>query len=190
MRKLLILLTIVVITQSCHHPADSVKKEVSPGWEKTFASELNLFGHRNWILVVDKAFPAQTATGITVINSGAGLPDVLDKVLTEIGRATHVKPVIYTDHELSFISPEQVPGIEDYRSELSMRLKDFSVNTILHDSVFVKIDQASRLFKVLVIKTEEVIPYSSVFIELDCRYWTPEQEAELRGRMRQETVMQ
>ena len=190
MRKLLILLTIVVITQSCHHPADSVKKEASPGWEKTFATELDLLGHRNWVLVVDKAFPAQTAGGITVINSGAGLPEVLDKVLSEIGRATHVKPVIYTDHELAFISPEQVPGIEDYRSELSMRLKDFTVSTILHDSVFVKIDQASRLFKVLVIKTEEVIPYSSVFIELDCKYWTPEQEAVLRERMKQDAAVQ
>jgi hypothetical protein len=77
-----------------------------------------------------------------------------------------------------------VPAIDGYRKSLNNLLEGFDIQTMLHDSVFVKIDQASRLFKVLVVKTEEVIPYSSVFIELDCSYWSPEQEQELRERMR------
>jgi hypothetical protein len=54
----------------------------------------------------------------------------------------------------------------------------------MHDSVFVKIDQASRLFKVIILKTEETIPYSSVFIQLDCKYWSDENEKALRELMR------
>jgi hypothetical protein len=78
-----------------------------------------------------------------------------------------------------------VPAIDAYRSGLSNLLSGYEIQTILHDTVFVKIDQSSKLFKVLVIKTEEVIPYSSVFIELDCRYWSPPQENILRNRMRE-----
>jgi D-ribose pyranose/furanose isomerase RbsD len=189
MRHFLIILTMVMVFHSCNTPADSVKTDAASEWKKTFSEQLNLLGHRNWILVVDKAFPAQTAEGIMVVNSGENLLSVLDFVLQETGQASHVKPVIYTDHELAYITPEQVPDIADYRRALSLRLKDFSVKTILHDSVFVKIDQASRLFKVLVIKTEEVIPYSSVFIELDCSYWTPEQEAGLRESMKQDVAL-
>ena len=33
-------------------------------------------------------------------------------------------------------------------------------------------------------KTNEVIPYSSVFIELDCKYWSPEKEKTLRHAMK------
>ncbi len=183
--RYLIVLIAAVIFQSCCHQSGKESMESPDKWKETFREQLNLFGHRNWILVVDKAFPAQTATGIEVINSGENLLPALCFVLKEIENVTHVKPVIYTDHELSFITPEQVPAIDEYHTGLKNLLRGYDIQTILHDTVFVKIDQASRLFKVMVIKTEEVIPYSSVFIELDCRYWSPEQEGVLRKRMGQ-----
>jgi hypothetical protein len=175
---------LILLLQACSVPVASEKMSDDAGWKKNVSGQLPFLGHRNWILVVDKAFPAQTAEGIEVVNSGEPLLPVLEYVLQEIGESTHVKPVIYTDHELSFISPAQVPAIDGYRKSQNNLLEGFDKQTILHDSVFVKIDQASRLFKVLVVKTEEVIPYSSVFIELDCSYWSPEQEQELRERMR------
>lgn len=183
--RYLIIFIVAALFQSCCQPAGTESMESPDKWKDSFHEQLNLFGHRNWILVVDKAFPAQTATGIEVINSGEGLLPTLSYVLSEVQQATHVKPVIYTDHELAFITSEQVPAIDAYRSGLSNLLSEYEVQTILHDSVFVKIEQASKLFKVLVIKTEEVIPYSSVFIELDCRYWSPPQEKILRNRMRE-----
>jgi hypothetical protein len=45
------------------------------------------------------------------------------------------------------------------------------------------IDHASKLFKVMVLKTNETIPYSSVFIELDCKYWSGENEILLRDKL-------
>lgn len=188
--RYLIVLIVTVLLQSCCQPAGRESMESYDKWKDSFHEQLNLYGHRNWILVVDKAFPAQTATGIEVINSGEGLLPTLSYVLSQVEQATHVKPVVYTDHELSFISPDQVPAIIAYRSGLSNLLSEFEVQTILHDSVFVKIDQASKLFKVLVIKTEEVIPYSSVFLELDCRYWTPEEEKVLRNNIMQTITIQ
>jgi hypothetical protein len=54
----------------------------------------------------------------------------------------------------------------------------------LHDTVFVKMDAAAKLFSITVLKTEEVIPYSSVFIELDCAYWGGDKEQALRKLMK------
>jgi len=36
---------------------------------------------------------------------------------------------------------------------------------------------------VLVIKTPLALPYTSVFVQLDCGYWTPEAEQQLRRAM-------
>src|SRR5580698_9817533 len=38
-------------------------------WKQQLDRELPLLGHRNWILVVDKAFPMQTSPGMEVINT-------------------------------------------------------------------------------------------------------------------------
>ena len=35
----------------------------------------------------------------------------------------------------------------------------------------------------LVLKTNMTIPYTSVFIRLDCKYWTADQEKRLRSKM-------
>ncbi len=136
--------------------------------------------------MVDKAFPAQTATGITVINTGESLQDVLQFTLQKIDRSLHVKPTIFTDKELEYITPQMVPYIENYKKTLHNNLRGIEPQTLLHDTVFVKIDKASKLFKIIVLKTEEIIPYSSVFIQLDCKYWSGDQEKALRERMKNE----
>jgi len=145
------------------------------------ADEWPLLGHRNWILVVDKAFPAQNAPGIQVVNTGEELLPVLKYTLSQISQSTHVKPIVYTDKELNFITPELEAGIEPFKKSLYEVLNGVDVQTILHDSVFTKIDEASKLFKVLVLKTEGTIAYSSVFLNLDCKYWGGEKEAVLRS---------
>ena len=61
--------------------------------------------------------------------------------------------------------------IGNYKKELSKTLNGIEPQTLLHDSVFVKIDKAS-------------IPYSSVFLQLDCKYWSAEQERALREVMK------
>lgn len=174
---------LALLLMGCHSPAEV---QTPSGWKQAVDEQLPLLGHRNWVLVVDKAFPAQNSDGIKIVNSGESLFTVLEYVLEQTEAATHITPVIYTDRELAYLSPDWIPGIEDYRERLHARLGKYDVQTLLHDEVFVKIDEASQLFSILVIKTEEIIPYSSVFLELDCAYWTPDQEARLRERMAQQ----
>jgi len=45
-------------------------------------------------------------------------------------------------------------------------------------------DASSKLFKVLVFKTNETIAYSSIFIQLDCAYRDSEKEIQLRDAMK------
>lgn len=158
--------------------ADAQKK--GENWQKAFEEQLPQFGHRNWILVVDKAFPMLNAAGLTTIYTNENLMSVLAYTMIQINRSSHVKPIIYTDKELKYITPDLVLGIEDYRNSLLNQLEKEEPMVMLHDSIFVKIDQAAKQFKVLVLKTNETIPYSSVFIYLDCKYWNSSKENQLR----------
>ena len=159
-------------------------QQENTSWEALFDQRLPYLGHRNWILVVDKAYPAQSASGIEVINTGKPMREVLGKVIAALKNATHVSPIYYTDKELGFLTDELMPGVSAYRTSLEGMLKGTTQHAILHNDVFPKIDKASQLFKVLVLKTEETIAYSSVFIELDCAYWGPKNEAKLRELMK------
>lgn len=181
-----LILTLIILfgmSTSCTNPASQTTAPETNNWKTVLAEELPLLGHRNWILVVDKAFPAQNAPGIQVVNTDEELLPVLKYTLDQITQSTHVKPIIYTDKELSFITPELESGIEPFKKSLQEVLQGSEVLTILHDSVFLKIDEASKLFKVLVLKTEGTIAYSSVFLNLDCKYWTGEKESALREAM-------
>lgn len=174
---------LVCIMPSCNSRISERKPIKSMEWKVELQSRLSEFGHRNWILIVDKAFPAQNAEGIVTIDTGENLLNVLSYTLQQIDSSSHIKPIVYTDKELQFITNGQVADIDIYRNSLSEMIKKFNSQVLLHDSIFAKMDKASMLFKVLVLKTNEKIPYSSVFIQLDCKYWTSEKEKQLRESM-------
>lgn len=124
-------------------------------WKKEFEQLLPKLGHRNWILVVDKAFPLQSAPGIVTINTGEPMRPVLGELVRMLEKASHVKPVYYTDLELNSLSDDLCPGAEQARTEIFQALQDAQVNTILHEEVFSKIDTASKLFTTVVLNTDE-----------------------------------
>ena len=154
---------------------------------KYFVSMLPLMGHRNWVLVVDKAFPLQGSNEIKLIDTGETLPHVLDVTLKAINNEEHIRPIIYTDKELEYLDESYCDGIRTLRKELYKTIQantaGTKVQTLLHNDVFAKLDAASKLFSVLVLKTETTLPYTSIFIEFDCKYWSEAQENELRRRM-------
>ena len=46
-------------------------------WQVRLREELPLLGHRNWIAVVDSAYPLQTSTGIETVNTNADQLEVV-----------------------------------------------------------------------------------------------------------------
>lgn len=152
-------------------------------WKNDLTSMLPLMGHRNWILVVDQAYPWQSAQGLMVIDTKEPIEQVLPEVLSAVDSAKHIKPIIYTDLELNYLDEAICPGVTPVREALTAALKEYPVNTIPHEQVFPRIDEASKLFQIIVLKTTSHIAYSSVFIELDCGYWNDTSEKALRARM-------
>jgi D-ribose pyranose/furanose isomerase RbsD len=179
----LLLLTVCIALMSTSCVPEQKSSPVESDWKETLEEDLHLLGHRNWILVVDKAFPEQSSAGMKYLYVEQDLLPTLEHVLGALDKSTHVKPIIYQDKELSFITKEQVPGIDAFRSEAEKTLAGREVNTLLHDEVFSMLDESSSLFRVLVIKTSCTIPYTSVFLQLDCSYWGPENEEMLRELM-------
>ncbi len=157
--------------------------ETSPNWQQIVAERLPLYGHRNWIVIADSAYPAQSRAGIETVVSGAGQMEVLQKVLSALSASRHVRPIIYTDKELRFVPESDAPGIENYRHDLNTLLKGASVQSLPHEEIIAKLDQAGQTFRVLIIKTNLTIPYTTVFLQLDCAYWSAEQEGKLRTAM-------
>ena len=149
-------------------------------WKDNLQELLPLLGHRNWILVVDKAFPLQTAAGMTYLNSGEHMDSALSYVLEAINGSSHIKPIIYVDQELSALKHIGAEEAE-MADAIEKTLKGYPVEQVLHEEVFAKLEAASKMFHVVVIKTESTIAYSSVFMELDCGYWTAEKESALRS---------
>jgi len=185
MRSLILLVAFMAsLTFSCMPDQESkIQKE---DWKTILEKDLHLLGHRNWILVVDKAFPEQSSPGMKYLYVDEDLLPTLSYVLEEVEASSHVRPIIYRDKELNYISIEQVPGIDAFRTQSNSVLEGRNVNTILHDEVFKMLDKSSSLFRTLVIKTNCTLPYTSVFLQLDCAYWGPEDEQVLRDLISQD----
>lgn len=153
-------------------------------WERKFHKELPLLGHRNWIVIADSAYPLQTAPGVETLHTDIDQLQVAKMVLEELAAAKHVKPIIYTDAELKYVSEKNAPGISAYREGLGKLLQDRPVQVLPHEQIIARLDEAGKTFKVLLIKTPLALPYTSVFIQLDCGYWNAEAEKQLREAMK------
>jgi hypothetical protein len=81
---------------------------------------------------------------------------------------------------LQFVAEADAPGISRYRTQLAELLKFAKTTTLPHEQIVAKLDQTAQTFHVLIFKTELTIPYTSIFFELDCGYWSAEAEQRLR----------
>jgi hypothetical protein len=152
-------------------------------WQTAVREHLKLYGHRNWIVVADSAYPAQTAPGIETIVCDAEQTEVLRFVLARIQESRHARPVIFTDKELAFVPEADAAGISQYRRDIAGLFGEQQVTALPHESLIKRLDTDAHEFKVLIIKTNMAIPYTSVFINLKAAYWGDEPEKRLREAM-------
>jgi L-fucose mutarotase/ribose pyranase (RbsD/FucU family) len=152
-------------------------------WERQLHTLLPLFGHRNWIVVADSAYPAQSKPGIETIAAGQDQMHVVRKVIDAITACNHLRANLYVDKELAFVAENDAPGITEYRQQLDAALYGKRVSRIPHEQIIQKLDQSAQVFRILIVKTDMTIPYTSVFFELDCGYWNAGAEERLRQAM-------
>ncbi|HEY3628111.1 MAG TPA: hypothetical protein VGL00_17620 [Terracidiphilus sp.] len=153
------------------------------GWQTKVDQDLPLLGHRNWILIVDSAYPLQSSPGVDTVETNADQLDVVRFVIAAINKSIHVRPDIFMDAELPYVQEEDAPGTTAYRDAIAKLLDGENIQSELHERLINEVDEASRLVHVLVLKTRLAVPYSSVFIRLNCKYWGDDAEERLRSKM-------
>jgi D-ribose pyranose/furanose isomerase RbsD len=178
-----VLTCLMLLLAACARKTKEEAK-MAMAWEQKLAQELPALGHRNWIVVADSAFPLQISPGIEVVVSGEDHFAVLEKVFKAVDASKHIRPRIYLDKELTYVTEDLAPGIEACRQKLDGMLKGREVVPVLHEELIARLDQVARTFRILMVKTNLTLPYTSVFMELDCGYWKPESEAKMRERMK------
>jgi len=181
---------ILVIAAACLLPILALAFAKAPetnqhanDWRARLTQELPLLGHRNWIAVVDSAYPLQTSAGIETVDTGADQLEVVKTVFDQLARTQHVRPVIFTDSELKAVPEADAPGVTPYREALAHLLGKTEAQSLPHEEIISKLDEAGKTFHILVLKSRMTVPYTSVFIRLDCGYWTADQEKRLREKM-------
>ncbi|NLH75682.1 MAG: hypothetical protein GX465_01425 [Acidobacteria bacterium] len=153
-------------------------------WTEVLAGYLPALGHRNWIVVADSAFPLQISPGIETIVTGEDHFAVLEKVLKAVDGARHIRPKIWLDKELAYVTEDLAPGADEAKRRLDEALKGRGAAPVLHEELIARLDQAGKAFKIVMVKTTLAVPYTSVFLELDCGYWLSENEAKMREKMK------
>jgi D-ribose pyranose/furanose isomerase RbsD len=155
----------------------------SSDWKSIVQSRLPLYGHRNWIVVADSAFPVYAEPGIRTITVNDDLPSVLKYVASAISSSRHVRATVFLDQELQFVDEHDYPGVAELRRQITTPFAKEQVSSIPHTDVMSRIDEAGKTFRILFIKTTATIPYSSVYMRLDCGYMNEEVERKIKAAM-------
>jgi D-ribose pyranose/furanose isomerase RbsD len=155
----------------------------APTWQTRLAQILPLLGHRNWIMIVDSAYPLQSSTGVETIETNTDQIEVIRKVLDAIDSSIHVRPIVFMDAELPFVSEKDAPGVTAYRERVKTTLGGLSITSLPHEQIIAKVDEVGKTFHVVVLKTNMTVPYTSVFLQLNCKYWSDEAETRMRKAM-------
>jgi L-fucose mutarotase/ribose pyranase (RbsD/FucU family) len=159
------------------------KNSAIPEWKRRLSALLPLYGHRNWVVIADAAYPAQSKPGIETIVADADQMEVVRIVLDAITASRHIRPNVYADKELGFVAEKDAPGVTEFRKQLHAAFSSACITYLPHEQIIARLDQSAEVFHVLVIKSEMTIPYTSVFFELDCGYWNADAEQRLRQAM-------
>jgi L-fucose mutarotase/ribose pyranase (RbsD/FucU family) len=170
--------------RECDGVTAGTPASASSNWKRILQERLPLYGHRNWVVVADSAYPAQARDGIETIVADAEQAAAVEKVLAMLRASKHVKSIVYMDQELAFVEEQDAPGISAYRDKIASLLEGFTAKVLPHEEIIAKLDRAGQIFRVLIIKTSMTIPYTSVFFELGCAYWNSDAENRLRSTMK------
>lgn len=137
-------------------------------WKDRLIELLPLFGHRNWIIVADGAFPMSSQPGIETIHSFDTLPNTLSQVLEMIGKCPHLRPEAMLADELNGL-PADIA--EPLRTEVLGQVSDYRPYFESHVTILQEMYRHASNYRILMIKTHAYVPFTSAFLKLECGYW-------------------
>lgn len=178
----LIVFLISFVSSSCEL-VNSMRAPIATGWQQQVDHKLARIGYRNWVVVAEASFPAQSRPGVTQIAVPVDVPEAADYVLKSLERTENLRPKIYLARELRAVENDFAPGIDHLRQQIQGSLHGHDTTELDQQSLFALLNDATRSFEITVIRTTSALPYSSVFMELQPGYWDSDSEDRLRERM-------
>lgn len=164
-------------------PSPHSTQTIEP-WMSSIDNEVAALGASNWIIISEASFPTPAQSGTHTIVSPTTLPQTLEQVLQTIESTGHVKPRFYVTRESQSVTESYAPGIVAMRQQVDQALHGHEKQVLPQRSLDVLKNSATKGFRVLLIKTQTTLPYTSVYIELESGYWDGESESALRKQMR------
>lgn len=176
MIKLLLIFTFTSL--SCCAP---ICLQNQQSWNQLLTSEISELGAYNWILVTESAYPAPGRPEAHLITSPHLLPKTLDSVLQTIESSGHIRPRIYLTREFSALRETNAPGIDEHREKLTKYLHERHTQSLSARSLESLLRSSKNGNRVLVVKSQTALPYTSIYIELESGYWDGVSETALRS---------
>jgi L-fucose mutarotase/ribose pyranase (RbsD/FucU family) len=180
-RRLALALLVLALMAFPTFAADDTSGE--PTWQAVVEQRLPMFGDGNLIVIADAAFPEMSVDGVQTIHTHTPQIEVLKSVLASIDENKHLRPMVSTSDELKFVEERDAPGISAYRDSLLQLLAGRESDTVPELKAIHSAAETATLYRVLVLKTDSTLPFTSVFIHLKNGYWSPEAEKRLRDAM-------
>jgi hypothetical protein len=160
----------------------------SSTWKEAVNRQVGQLGYRNWVIVAEASFPAHSRQGFRQVTADVDVPEAVDYVLNALEQTQHVRPRVYLPPEQRSVENDFAPGIDVMRKRIHDSLHGHETTELEQQSLLTLLEDASRSFDVLVIRTHTALPYSSVFLELQPGYWDADSENRLRDRMNDERM--
>lgn len=157
-------------------------------WQGAVQRQVGQLGYRNWIVIAEASFPANSRAGTRQVNAPVDVPEALDYVLRTLEQTENVRPQIYVPREMRSVENDFAPGIEDLRKKIKNSLHGHETTELDQQSLLTLLEDANRSYDVLVIRTTSALPYSSVFLELQPGYWDVDSETRLRAQIERERM--
>jgi hypothetical protein len=161
-------------------PAPSPAPLRGTNWRQILTDRVASFGHRNLIAVVDSAYPEYSSPGVETVATGRSEVEVLAAVLDLVKDSGQLRAHVFLDLELDQVPEADANGIGAHRDELKKLLSGVPVESLAHEDLVARLDKVAGTFRVLVLKTDLALPYTSVFVQLECGYWSDAAEKRLR----------
>jgi hypothetical protein len=78
------------------------------------------------------------------------------------------------------VPEKDAPGVTELRGEIES-LVGQKARSLDHEQIIARLDESAKLFNIVILKSTLAIPYTSVFLQLDCGYWNQDAEERLRN---------
>ena len=75
---------------------------------------------------------------------------------------------------------------ESLRDEIDRLLKVRRICELEHEQIISRLDKSASLFRIVILKSTLTIPYTSIFFELKCGYWSEDAERRFRHSLAHE----